>query len=315
MKRRYAYLTPFSHNFGAACLIPGTSYVVQAFPSKLLIYDIEDSEKKIIKELSFATQAPLKEFTLLQDLERGYVSCFSEKFRVNITPELEFLSKVGKQPIKGERLCLGAYKKQEVENLRKRLSMAELFPLLFRLGNQVKVARTGEKGSVFALLEQCRSVKKPEEINAAFKALFLGGFSSFLLPRKEDSEFHNLYTSERLETPILALLAETALWIRSLFFISDNNFFHFLPSLPPECVFGKMFALETEVGTLDFEWSKKEMRGATLHSQKGGSLEIRFPPSIKSYRLKNDKKEWRVDSKTILEVKENSTYFFDRFEK
>jgi len=315
MKRRYAYLTPFSHTVGAACLIPTTSYVVQAFASKLLIYDIEDRERKLIKEHFFDVKGVLQHFTLLQDLERGCVGCFSDLFRVYVTPTLEVLPKNRTEGLKGERLCLGAYKKQEIERLRKSPSLTELFPLLFRLGNQVQVARTEEKGSVFTLLEQCRSLQRPEQIDEAFRALFYAGFSAFFLPKQEDNEWHNLYKVEEIEVPILTLLLETAFWIRSLFFLSGENFLHFLPQLPPQCVFGKMFDIESRWGKVDFEWSKKEMYKIRLCCEKGGLLEIRVPSSIKSYRLTYDQKERRVENKTIVEVKAGNNYFFDRFEK
>lgn len=315
MKRRYAYLCPFSHSPGASCLIPGTSYVIQAFPSKLFVYHIDDEERKPIKELFFETKGPLKNFTLFQDLEKGGVSCTSESFRVFVTPNLEFLSRPCKQALAEERLCLGVYKQQEVEKIRRRNSLNEIFPLLFRLGNQLKIEKIEEKEGVFSLLEACFKNKKPEKIKETFEALFLSGFSPFFIPQNKDPEKNNLYPETETSTPILALLTKTAIWIRSLFFLSENDILHFLPHLPPECVYGKMFDMKTDFGTINFSWSKKQIKTVYIYCKHDASIKLRLASGIKQYRFNEGKNRWKMNSETILHLQADKKYHLDCFEK
>src|SRR5262249_42974767 len=63
-----ARLRPFSHMSGTACLIPHTAVWLRAFPMRLVIDD------SIVVEWDL--HGPTKDFTLLQDLERGCVQVF-----------------------------------------------------------------------------------------------------------------------------------------------------------------------------------------------------------------------------------------------
>ena len=66
-------LSPFSHTPGAACLIPGTWWQIEAFPTLLRLCH---NAQKI--EISLQLTGPVKEFTLQQDLMRGVVWVFGK---------------------------------------------------------------------------------------------------------------------------------------------------------------------------------------------------------------------------------------------
>ena len=67
-------LRPFSHTPGTTCLIPGTFYSVRVFPCFLQIYDISKSTPVLVGEVCVKLSGPIEQFTVQQDLEKGYIS-------------------------------------------------------------------------------------------------------------------------------------------------------------------------------------------------------------------------------------------------
>src|SRR5689334_22585384 len=108
-------LKPFSHQPGAKCLLPESPYLVEAFPALVRIKTLSG---EIIKEIPLPIEGPLEQFTLMQNLERGCVTLFSEAYYFHILPNLEvvFQKNPPLPPLKTEeRLSLGSHKKQEWE--------------------------------------------------------------------------------------------------------------------------------------------------------------------------------------------------------
>src|SRR5579862_7562439 len=66
-------LRPFSHTPGTSSLIPKTSYAATVFPGRLELVCLE-SKKHI--EITLPDLGPLKEFTLLLDLEKEHLVVF-----------------------------------------------------------------------------------------------------------------------------------------------------------------------------------------------------------------------------------------------
>lgn len=63
-------LKPFSHIPGTACILPGSGYQVQIFPTLLRFHDLASSPK-LLTEIQFDLQGPLQDFTVQNDLEKG----------------------------------------------------------------------------------------------------------------------------------------------------------------------------------------------------------------------------------------------------
>jgi len=248
---------------------------VIAYPTKLVVGG---------QEMELGVEGPLKEFTLMQDLERGCVTVFSEKYRFYIWPD-GVVKKEKPALAHRERLFLGCTKKQEWELIKRRRDMREIFPLWFQLGQKIEA-----KGS-FSLLEECEEAilaHRPERIVPAFLKLFRVGFKGLMLPRKADDDFQGISTDQVEGDPAI-ILKEGSRLIRSCFLDEEK----ILPNLPPEFASGKLL---TE--TIDIEWTKKQVRRVVVRSKSEPKLE--FPRSSRRYRVTK---------------KGEMLYLLDRFEK
>lgn len=317
-------LRPFSHQPGAQCTMPGTCMIVEAYPA---LVRVRSEKGALLKEIALEIQGPLKQFTLVQDLERGCVTLFSELYHFHILPNLE-ISYQKNPPLSPfnvqERLSLGSHKKQEWEFIRKRADFREIFPIWLRLGAALKLPpRTGDDRGNFSLLKAAQESlfsHRPETILPHFTKLFLAGFRQMLVPRSFDEDFQGiLKTNEPLsaDSP-LYLLTEGSELIRSLFLLSAENEISILPNLPPEFFAGRMLHMQCPpYGVLHFEWSKKAVRQLHFQAEKEGELVFHFPPSLRTFRLRTHQRDKGKifacgDS---LEIKSGSLYLLDQFQK
>lgn len=318
-------LRPFSHRPNTVCLIPGTGYVVQACPT---LFRIKDLSGNLLKEMPLSVQGPLDQFTMIQDLERGCVTIFSEAYRYHVLPNLKIISRKnpGLPPlVSQERLSLGSHKKQDWESIVRRGDFKEIFPIWFRLGSLLKLPkREGKDLGMFELLKQCRDAvdsSASEKIIPVFRNLFLAGFSNMLLPRLFDEDFQGILpaTAPLSEASPLYLLSEGAEIIRSLFISVENeNKIAILPHLPPEFFAGRMVHLDCAgLGTLDLEWSKKTVRSVAFYSSQNAEITFKFRSSLRSFRLRQTLKEQgrRVACGDSLEIKSDRLYLLDQFKK
>lgn len=310
-----ARLHPFSHSPRTRCLIPGTDILVEACPALIRV-----GKKEIILEI----EGPLKNFTVMQDLERGCVTVFSEHYHFHILPscEIVYTKNPHLPPLANqERLSLGSHKKQEWEGIRKRLDFREIFPLWFRLGSLLKLPKREEEDKgIFTLIAGCREAilaHQPEKILPAFHKLFLAGFQDLMVPRLQDEEFQGIlpHNTPLPESSPLYLLREGADLIRSLFFLSSGSEVALLPNLPPEFFAGRMTNLACPpYGELDIEWTKKEIRTLEFRATLDGELHLHFPSSMKNYRLRSSKRERgkRRSCGDPLEIKSGCRYLLDQ---
>lgn len=317
-------LHPFSHVPGMACLIPGTSKYVEAFPALIRIRDLSGA---ILKEVELEVEDPLKGFTVMQDLERGCVTVWSETYHFHLLPpsgEIVFRKHPGtRSSISQERLGLGCHKKQEWEGIKRRLDFREIFPIWLRLGSFYSLPpRPGPDTGMFALVKKCRDAifhHHPEFIIPAFKRLFLAGFKQLLMPRLQDDDFQGiLTTSEESQDSPLYLLAEGSQLIRSLFIASSGNEVFILPNLPPECFAGRMTQVNClPYGEIDFEWTKKMIRKVVFRSLADGEINFHFHSSIKNFRLRRSRQDLgvRLSCGEPVEIKSGSYYVLDQFQK
>lgn len=297
---------------------------MEAYPARIFLKDFNG---KVVKEIILDVEGPLRHFTLMQDLERGCVTVFSEHYRFHLLPggKISYAKHPGLPPQAiQERLSLGSHKKQEWEGIRRRLDFRELFPIWFRLGSILSLSpRIEPNEGVFSLLEACREAieaHQPEHVLPAFEKLFLAGFGGMFVPRLRDEEHQGILPAEAGEArgSPLYLLSEGADLIRSLFLVASDNEIAILPNLPPEFFAGRMLHLLCPpYGEIDLEWSKKTIRRLVFRAARDGEVHFHFRSSVKRYRLHRtlrDKGEVRTIGEP-LEIKSGNTYLLDQFQK
>ncbi len=316
-------LHPFSHRPKTTCLIPGTEILVEACPARVCVKDLSG---KILKEEALDVNGPLKQFTVMQDLERGCVTLFSEQYRFHILPDGEV------RPTKNphlpplavrEVLSLGSHKKQEWEGIKKRADLREIFPLWLRLGSLLYLpVRPLPDGGMFSLLKACQlaiASHQPETITPAFLKLFLAGFHGLMVPRLIDEEFQGILSDVSVaDISPLYLLTEGAALIRSLFFVASGPELTLLPNLPPEFFAGRMLNVSClGYGELDMEWTKKTLRRLEFRAEREGEIQFRFHSNLRTYRLRRSIREKGEERSCAepLEIKSGSHYLLDQFQK
>lgn len=315
-------LRPFSHLPGTRCLIPGTEYIVEAFPALIRIYEKEE----LVKVLPLEIEGPLKQFTVMQDLERGCVVVFSERYHFQILPDLEIVTTKHPHlpPLSNqERLSLGSHKKQDWNEIKKRGDFRDIFPLWFRLGSLLNlIPRAIPEEGIFSLIEEGKQAllaHQPEKLVPIFQKLYLAGFESLMVPRIKDTDYQGIVPLGPLpQSSPLYLLTEGAILIRSMFLLSSGNEIAILPNLPPEFFAGRMLHLKcAPYGELDLEWTKKMVRRVEFRAKQDGEIQFYFHPSIKTFRVRESKKDrgHHVTAGQPLAIKSGCSYLLDRFQK
>ncbi|CUI16489.1 hypothetical protein PNK_0864 [Candidatus Protochlamydia naegleriophila] len=71
-------LRPFSHQPGTFCLLPGTAYAVQVFPTLLRLFRLDGSFPELLREYHLVLKGPFKDFTVQKDLEKGVIRVWGE---------------------------------------------------------------------------------------------------------------------------------------------------------------------------------------------------------------------------------------------
>jgi hypothetical protein len=280
-------LAPFSHLPGTCCLIPNSSWVVQAFPTLLKFENCITGEKR---EEVLPWKGPIKDFTVQQDLERGCVRIFghtAQGYRLHTIQE-------GKPPSRLEKLSLGMHKALDWEMVKRRCNMAEILPVWFRLGQLVPPS-----GQAWL----------PPDLKGVFQTYFHGLFT----PRLVDEDHLGIFPPDRkIAEDRLALLREGYLAIRAQFFQKREGVYIFLPAVAAEFHSGRFLS-----EAVDFEWSKKSLQKIVLRSTAACEIVMQLPKPLKSFRMRASLKEkgerFFCDRPLVLQA--NATLFCDRFEK
>ena len=302
-----ARLRPYSHIPGMVCLLPGTTTRMTVYPTKIVYDDLSGAFPVKVKEVDFARTGPVQGFTVQQDLERGRVSVWGHAQE----GYFQFIEE-GKAPEQIERLSLGSHKAQDQALVQRRLDFTEIFPLWFQLGQMLPpLTEKAFEGSL-VLLDDCQKTiasNKPETILTAFEKVYLAGFEGLLSPRLNDEDYQGLGVSPastNSASPLWLLKKGTEL-IRSLFINFSGEKLTLLPALPPQFHSGRLLGARLEgIGTLDMEWSKKEMRRCVIHCSQTTEIAITATHQ-KSFRLNKQKRhssgavlqltpgEWQLD--------------------
>lgn len=312
---------PFSHTPGASCLIPGTSVVLQAFPTLLSIGG---------QDWKMPLTGPVHGFTLQQDLEKDCVYVFGKAregyFRVRVEAHDAGVKIVAeKGPLKSdflgmeiaiapkkemERLSLGNHKIQDWDLVQKRGDLIEILPVLFFLGQKIpRILPQPLKGTAQLL----KSPEKRAELEQALSAFFRAGFKGILVPRLMDDQHQGFVPEEKVDGEPSFLLQEGAKMVRSLFFVQNERRLQFLPHLPISFHAGRFLGTQCPgIGQIDFEWSKKLLRQVQIRANTTGEVLFEFQKEIETFRV-NKKKKIKRGEPLFLEA--GKTYYLDRFEK
>jgi hypothetical protein len=319
--RKPRSLMPFSHRPGVRVGIPGTPYVVKAFPTRLQILDEKD---EVLKEHLFDGEGPIKGFTVFSDLERGAVSVVSDIYRYHILPTLE-IQKGRKPPLSDapkEELFLGSLKQLKWEAVAERLDPKEILPLWHRLGVLLSLPECSlEEVGLYTLIAKCRFLceqKEHAKMLTPLMQLFQAGFNDTLVARPLDTQYQGMVADLRqLPFPAYFLLSEGAHLIRSFFYQEIEGQPSFLPHLPSECFSGSMHHIDTRFGIFHFRWTKKQLREVWLEAKANATYTPHFQKGLKKCRLRQsvrDRGQSFVCGESF-EINSGHDYVWDRFEK
>lgn len=308
-------IRPFSHRPGASCLIPGTCAIVQAFPA-LLRFGKEEYETLV--------KGPVKDFTLLQDLEKNCVFIFGKaqdtfyRFRLQASDGgFELFSDKTKErqffpasvpfhlPPIWERLSLGSHKAQDWDLVMRRADLREILPVLFGLGQKIPLIAPQPASGTAHLLNE-----------AQLKEFCLAAFSEILVPQLSDVQHLGLLSSEKIEGNPFFVIQEAVKFIRALFFRQNERRLEFLPSLLfPE---GRLIHVQAPgVGEIDLEWASRELRRVLIRPTHSGDVVLVFQKEVRSFRVKSSSsmrgKKYLVSEPLFLEA--GKSYLLDCFQK
>lgn len=189
-------LHPFVHAPGLSFPLPGSTLIVQVFPTRIRIYDAKSSQLTLYAEIINDLKGPFEDFTAMLDLEKGHIRVWGHsatgyvRYRIeaaesNSKEVVLTIEKVPAEKIKWdcsgccmvshektsnplilseknvhsiEQLSLGVNKGQDWELVHKRKDLTEIFPYWFRLGQLVEAAQLSSFEGAALLLNQCRQV-------------------------------------------------------------------------------------------------------------------------------------------------------------
>lgn len=338
-------LKPFSHTPGTYFMLPGTPLRFQLFPGLIRVHDLSSLEPKLISELPLDVVGPVEGFTVMQDLERGCIKVWGHTakgyMRYRIVPETQkdrpYTIVLEKSPSEQKavstysyttpgnisRLSLGNHKAQDWTMMQRRADFTEIFPCWHRLGQwQPAIQHKTYKGTA-SLLQVCQKAiddVRLLDILPAFKGLFLAGFDVGLSPQLDDIQYQGFHLPkfhpDDIATPLI-LLKEGSELIHSLFLQFSVGTIKLLPALPPEFHCGRLIQVPiANVGLLDLEWSKKQIRRMILRAHVDASLHFSFQKDLKQFRLRlcESERGQLIPCPAVLELKAGQSYLFDRFQ-
>ena len=324
---------PFANRPGTACLIPGSSWVVQAYPTLLRI--LGEKEHEIFLRLT----GPIEQFTLMQDVDRqavfvyGYAKEGYFNFKIfhvgkNVLVKLYRGNSIvcvinganvslnkgdiinvpvddaGFKLDRKEYLHLGINKKLNWDMVEKRSDLREIFPVVFLLGQFISPYVDSNFLSPSSYSE--------------FKMVFKSMFSGILVPTFDNGNSfgfdHDL--SCEFASPVV-LLRKMYEQVRKLF-IYEADSIEILPTLYAEFHCGRMVDVELKDCIISLEWTKCNVRRLTIFAKKSSELVFKFTKEISSFRLRSRaSKDTRHTCKVTakLRVESGKTYFLDNFTK
>ncbi|MCB1117038.1 MAG: hypothetical protein KDK50_00500 [Chlamydiia bacterium] len=342
-------MRPYSHVPGTAALIPGSSWSVKGYPTRLEFTNLI-TQKRL--ELDFCLTGLMENFTLVQDLEKRAVLLFGTAkegyVRLMITHkenQLVIMTKrvpEGGLTIKGkklgpreslqikvdeqgylppyvERISFGCHKAQDIELMHRRMEMDEILPFWFCLGQLTPPTPCSHEEGTLTLLKPIIECEKTE-ILKHFEKVFAAGFSDLFVPRLIDDQHQGVAPEIDVvsaDLSPLTLLTEGAQLIRMMFFQQKGNELSILPCLHPDLHSGRLINGHAQNLLLfEMEWSKKRVQKLILRPLESGKVKLHLPNKIKSFRIRKSIKSRGEIHKAdeMLDIEKGQPLFLDHFE-
>jgi hypothetical protein len=277
-------LKPFSHTPGLFCLIPGTFWAIRAYPTKLIFINLEQLSD--IYQVDLNIQGLVKNFTCIQDLEKGKVDifgiekrgyfrfeilatsaglelklnrCFKDGLVIlfnNLTSKQLYckdtfmlgvnLTHLGCFSKDVERVSLGNHKKQDWDLIIRRSDIKEIFPIWLKLGILLPDKEPPENHPLISELEKNIEIKDKLSIEKLFLKLFFSNFKGIMCPMRTPQNHLGIIPEQTYHFSPFILLQKGATLIRRLFFHQDNDFLHILPCLPASLHCGRYINLQCD---------------------------------------------------------------------
>lgn len=319
---------PFSHKPGESCMIPCSSWAVEAYPTEIRIFGDEASFS-----LQLNLTGPVEGFTLEQDLEKNVVRVFGRAKEGYFSFQIVHVGKTimislkrgksisyqfdGKSGVLEkdqfleiqaedafiqshlERLSLGMNKKLDWELVSRRGDLKEILPILFFLG------------------QKAECVEVP---------IIIGELDIFLKRHFNHILFPKRVIDKRLgisgqdipsQFSLAAILYKSYETIRSLFLKEENGEVLILPHLPAQFIYGRMTGLKTAKANFDLEWTKRKLRKVRIEALVSGPLAIKWPKDVDSFRIKNrpQEKGEMISRSDEIVLRPGQIYYLDKFQK
>jgi hypothetical protein len=288
---------PFSHRPGSACLLPGTDVVVRVYPTRIELVGL--------KSFDLPHTGPVKNFTFLQDLEKGVVKIFGEApegyfcYQIRacegkIQMGEEFVTAPVQPFVKAkERLSFGNSKKLDWDQTERRADPTEILPVWYTLSQVTPKKSIEDFGS-----------DKLED----FMRFYQTGFDDILVPQASNKHL-GISTRE-----ITDLIGSGGSAIRALFIENKGEEIHFLPNLPKRLLCGRMTgAIVNEHLTADFSWSKGFLRQVVLHANEKVQVKIKAQNGLNRCRMRCGTKDRGVSHIIGEGITFSGVILFDNF--
>jgi hypothetical protein len=231
-----------------------------------------------------------------------------------------------------EKLSFGVYKKQDIDLINRRLDFEEILPFIFLLGQKVPKEKSISKSKTrkgnkdFPLLDNIETMIAKDDKNSlekafkiAYKQYFIGLFCPTLLDENHlgiiDACKKQKDTKELLTTFLVAYFYEL---IRKMLFVEiSKKEVSILPTLATFLHHGRLLNLNSSVGNISIEWSKKLIKKVIIKSNVSRKIKMIFQKPIKQFRLRENSNSKGVIYSVGKEIslKKDKTYFLDRFTK
>lgn len=197
-------LKPYSHVPGTFCVLPGSHLRLQIFPALLRVHELVGTIPVLFAEINLGISGPVKDFTVSQDLEHGFVQVWGHasngyfRFNLNASSEGKFFITIEKAPKEGlvlnslkirqgdsivisrncleqkeaqgyippvtDRLSMGFHKAQDWSLMQSRLAMEEIMPIWLRLGQLIPPIPNAPHEGTALLMDHCREAIESRNI-------------------------------------------------------------------------------------------------------------------------------------------------------
>ena len=343
------YLPLFSFKPGVRLPLPGSDYVVQAFPTALRLFLCRSTGLEQVQELIFPKLGPVQGWIVFLDVMRRFL-CMEGKgqsgfFRLRLEfsserlalrsvkgpmelcyegqlislekNELTFLGPlpVVSRPFPMPRLLLGCNRAFNWDRISASPDMNEVLPLWYQFGCGSQL--TNEPSStLFGSIVEAIRVKKRADILSGFDALFRAGTDGMFVPKKIDDRFLGYATPPWPDEMELSTVhSHVSSLIRSLFLTEEGSVVDLLPCLPKECASGRLLHEPLSSGhTISIEWRKGVLRQVLLRAAHDGLVTFKALARrghIRSLRSSTRKRPFLLGEP--VEVRQGVEYLLDAF--